>query len=71
MVSSTAQSVLERLPTEALHVVDEPVAEFQMSEERRSHIEKSSMRVYDLILRPPSGQVRLANRLEEAVGRLL
>jgi hypothetical protein len=33
-----------------------------------SCFENSSMRLYDLILRPPLGQVRLADQLEEAVG---
>jgi hypothetical protein len=54
-VSSTAEFVLGRLPTKALQVkvVDELVARFQKQEERHLHLEKSIMRVCDLILGPP------------------
>jgi hypothetical protein len=58
MVSSTVEFVLERSPTEALQVevVDELVDKFEKQEERRSRLEKTSVRVCDLILGPPSGR---------------
>jgi hypothetical protein len=71
-VSSVTQPILRRLPTEALRVdvVDELVIEFWKYKERSSHIEKSNMRVCDLILGLPSDLVGMADRLEEAVGWL-
>jgi hypothetical protein len=58
MVSSAVEFVLERSPTEALRVevVDELVDKFEKQEERRSRLEKTSVRVCDLILGPPSGR---------------
>jgi hypothetical protein len=58
MVSSAVEFVLERSPTEALQVevVDELVDKFEKQEERRSRLEKTSVRVCDLILGPPSGR---------------
>jgi hypothetical protein len=72
VVSSTVECVLMRLPTEAfrLDVVDDLVAEFWKQEEWRLHHEKSGVKVYDMILGPLSGRVRLANRLEEAIEQL-
>jgi hypothetical protein len=58
-VSFTAESVVERSHTEAfwVYVVDKLVTEFQKQQEWRSCLEKSDMRVCDLILGPPSGRV--------------
>jgi hypothetical protein len=58
-VSSIAECVLGHSPTEALQVdvVDDLFTEFWTQEERHSHLEKSIARVYDMILRPCSGQV--------------
>jgi hypothetical protein len=58
MVSSAVEFVLEHSPTEALRVevVDELVDKFEKQEERRSRLEKTSVRVCDLILGPPSGR---------------
>jgi hypothetical protein len=50
--------------------VDKLVAEFQKQEERSSRLEWSGARVCDLLLGPPSSRARLADRLEEAAGRL-
>jgi hypothetical protein len=69
-VSSTVESVLERSPNEIFHmeVVDELVSKFQRLEERLSRLEWTAMRICDLLLGPPPGQVRLVNRLDEAAG---
>jgi hypothetical protein len=48
-------------------VVDELIAKFQKQEERRTCLERSSARVYDLFLGPPSGRAQPADRLEEAM----
>jgi hypothetical protein len=52
-----------------MKVVDELVAEFLKKEKRHSRLERPGVRVYDLILRSPSGWPRLAVRLEEATER--
>jgi hypothetical protein len=49
-------------------IVDEMLIKFLEQAKWCSCFENSSMRLYDLILRPPLGQVRLADQLEEAVG---
>jgi hypothetical protein len=56
VVSSVVDCVLRRSPTETLRVdiVNEMVVVFQKQEEQRSHLKKSSVRVCDLILGPPS-----------------
>jgi hypothetical protein len=71
-VSSVAQCVLRHSPTEALwvDVMDQLVTLFWKQEEQHSRIEKSNMRVSDLIHGLPSSWVQLSNRLEEAVGWL-
>jgi hypothetical protein len=71
-VSSVAEFTLGRSPNEAFRVkvVDELIAEFWKSEERRSRLERPGTRVCDLILGPPSDKARLANRLEEATEQL-
>jgi hypothetical protein len=51
-------------------IVDEMLIEFSEQAKWCSCFENSGMRLYDLILRPPLGQVRLADQLEEAVGQL-
>jgi hypothetical protein len=69
-VSSTTEFTLGRSPNETfqVEVVDELLAEFWRQEERRSCLERPSMRVCDMLLGPPSDQARLADRLEEAAG---
>jgi hypothetical protein len=64
--------VLECSPTEAFQVdvVDEMLAEFQEQVQWRSHLDKSTMRICDLIPGPPSSLIRLADCLEEAIGWL-
>jgi hypothetical protein len=68
-VSSITWSVLGRFPSEAfrVEVVDEMLADFWEQAEWCSHRKNSGMRVCDPILGPPSGRVRLANCLEEAI----
>jgi hypothetical protein len=39
-------------------------------EDRRSWLERPTMRIYDLLLGPPAGRARLADHLDEAVGQL-
>jgi hypothetical protein len=58
-VSYVVECVLRCSPTKAfwVDVVNELATEFQKQEERRSHREKSSVRVYDLILGPHFGRV--------------
>jgi hypothetical protein len=51
-------------------IVDEMLVEFSEQAKWCSCFENSGMRLYDLILRPPLGQVRLADQLEEVVGQL-
>jgi hypothetical protein len=68
-MSSIVQSMLGCLPSEAfrVEVVDEMLADFWEQAEWCSHRKNSGMRVCDPILGPPSGRVRLANCLEEAI----
>jgi hypothetical protein len=70
-VFSVTQFVLRHSPPEAFRVdvVDEMFAKFQEKVERRSCLKKFVVRICDLILGPPSDRVRLADRLEEAIGR--
>jgi hypothetical protein len=53
------KSVLGRSPNENFHVevVDELVAEFQRLEERISWLERSAVRIYDLLIGPPTSRV--------------
>jgi hypothetical protein len=69
-VFSVTQFVLRHSPPEAFRVdvVDEMFAKFQEKVER-SRLKKFVVRICDLILGPPSDRVRLADRLEEAIGR--
>jgi hypothetical protein len=71
-VSSTAQSMLGHLLGEAfcVEVVDDMFTEFWEQVEWRSRFKNSGTRVCDLILEPPLGQVWLADRLVEVIGRL-
>jgi hypothetical protein len=71
-VSTAMECMLRCSPTEALWVdiVDELVAEFQKQEQQCLCLEKSGVRVCDLILGPPSNWVRLADQLVETVGQL-
>jgi hypothetical protein len=71
-LSSTVELALGRSPDETFRVdvVGELVAEFWKLEEWRSHLEEPSARICDLLLGPPTSQVRLVDRLEEAA-RLL
>jgi hypothetical protein len=72
VASSTVELALGHSPDETfrLEVVGELVAEFQKLEEWRSRLERPGARVYDLLLLPPHGQVRLADRLDEAARQL-
>jgi hypothetical protein len=72
LVSFTAQSMLGRSPTEAfrLDVLEEMLTEFQEQAEQRHRLKSSGIRICDLILELPSGQVRLANRVDEVLRRL-
>jgi hypothetical protein len=53
-----------------VEVMDELVAEFRKLEERCSWLERPSVRIYDLLLAPPSGRDLLIDHLDEAVGQL-
>jgi hypothetical protein len=55
-VSATAQTVLRHSCTEAfwVNVAEEMLAEFQEQVERCLFLENSSMRICNVILRPPS-----------------
>jgi hypothetical protein len=70
VVSSVMELALGRSPNDAFHmeVVDELVAEFHKLEEWRSRLERSAMRICDLLLGLPPGRARLADHLDEAVG---
>jgi hypothetical protein len=59
VVSAAAQTVLRHSCTEAfwVNVVEEMLAEFQEQVERCLFLENSSMRICNVILRPPSNQV--------------
>jgi hypothetical protein len=63
---------LVRSPNETfqVEVVDELVAKFQKLDERRSWYEQPSMRIYDLLIGPPSSWSRLAGRLDKAIEQL-
>jgi hypothetical protein len=69
----TAEFALGCSPNEAfrVEVEDELVIEFRKQEERRSCLERPSMRVYDLILGSPFERARPADKLEEAAGWLM
>jgi hypothetical protein len=71
VVSSIVEVALCRSPNKTfqVEVVSELVAEFQKLEEWSSFLEQPGVRICDLLLGPPSGRVRLADRLEEAVRR--
>jgi hypothetical protein len=72
VVSSATKSVLGRSPNENFHVevVGELVAEFQRVEERISRLERPAVRIYDLLIGPPTSRVWLADHLDEATGQL-
>jgi hypothetical protein len=71
-VSSAAQSVLGRSPTEAFQadVVGEMLVEFRKKEEWYLCLENSDWRVCNLILGSPDDRARSTDRLEEVVRRL-
>jgi hypothetical protein len=53
-----------------VEVVGELVGEFRRLEELCSRLERSSVRICDLLLGPPFGRARWADRLDEAAGQL-
>jgi hypothetical protein len=57
-VSSTTEFALGCLPNETfqVQVMDELIAKFWKQQERRSHLERPGVRVYDLIIGPPFGR---------------
>jgi hypothetical protein len=63
VVSSASEFMFGCSPDEIfwVEVVEELIAEFQKQQERRSCLERLGMRIYDLILGPPSGRAQLAN----------
>jgi hypothetical protein len=71
-VSSTAQTVLRRSRTKAfwVNVVEGMIAEFQEQAKRHLCLKNSSMRICNVILGTPFNQVRLTDRLEEAIGQI-
>jgi hypothetical protein len=71
-VSTVAESVLGCSPSDTFYVevLTELAADFQKIEDQRSWIKRHAMRIYDLLLGPPSGRSRLAVRLDEAVEQL-
>jgi hypothetical protein len=71
-VSSTTESVLGRSPNDIFHMegVGELAAEFQKVEERCLWRERLGARICDLLLRPPSGQARLANHMHKIARQL-
>jgi hypothetical protein len=70
VVTTVVESVLWRSPNDTfrVEVVSEVATEFQKAEDRRSRLERPAVRVCDLLLGPPPGHTRLADRLYEAVG---
>jgi hypothetical protein len=72
VVSSATDMALGSSPDETFRVivVGELVAEFQRLEERRSRLERPSVSIYNLLLRPPHGQARLADYLDKATEQL-
>jgi hypothetical protein len=71
-VSSVVEFMLRRSLNETFHVevVDELVAEFQKLEEWRSWLERSGLRIWDLLLGSPFGQAQLTDCLNEAAGQV-
>jgi hypothetical protein len=71
-VSSAMELMPGRSPSDIFHVgvVGELAAEFQNMGERWSWLERPTVRICDLLLRPPPSRARLANRLDEAAGQL-
>jgi hypothetical protein len=71
-LSSVAEHMLERSPDETsrVEVMNKLAAKFWRLEELCSRPEGPGKRIYNLLLRPPPGQARWANCLEEAVRRL-
>jgi hypothetical protein len=53
-----------------MEVVGELVAKFQKLEEQCSRLERPTMRICDLLLRPPPGRTRLTDHLNEATEQL-
>jgi hypothetical protein len=72
VVSSATVLVLGRLLDETfwVEVMDELVAKFWRLEELCSRLEWPSVRICDLLLGPPLGQARWADRLGKVVRRL-
>jgi hypothetical protein len=72
VVSSPVEFTLRCSTNETfrVEVLDKLIAEFRKQEEWCSHLERPGTRVCDLILGPPSSQARLADQLEETIGRL-
>jgi hypothetical protein len=67
-VSSTAESVLGCSPSDTFHVevVGELATEFQKMEDRCSRLEQPAVRIYDLLLGPPTSRAQLVGHLDEA-----
>jgi hypothetical protein len=67
-VSSTVESVLGCSPSDTFHVevVGELATEFQKMEDRCSRLEQPAVRIYDLLLGPPTSRAQLAGHLDEA-----
>jgi hypothetical protein len=70
IVSSIVESELGRSPDENfwVEVVGELVAKFLRLEELCSWLEWPGVRIWDLVLGPPFGRARWADRLDEAAG---
>jgi hypothetical protein len=69
-VSSAKELTLGLSPyeTSRVEVMNELATKFQRLEELCSWLEGTDARIYNLLLRPPPGQARWANHLEEAAG---
>jgi hypothetical protein len=72
VVSFVVESVLGHSPDETfqVEVVGELVTEFYRLEELCSRLERSGVRICDLLLGLPLGQARWAGRLDEATRQL-
>jgi hypothetical protein len=71
-VSSAMEFVLEHSLDETfrVEVVDELIAKIWKLEEWRSRLERSGVRICDLLVGSPSGPAQLAYHLDEAAGQL-
>jgi hypothetical protein len=72
VLSCATESVLVRSPsdTSRVEVVGELATEFEKVEDWHSWLEWPATRICDLLLRPPLGRDRLADRLDEATEQL-